>query len=242
MATADLPLDKQSAEIRRMFGRVAPRYDLLNHLLSGWFDHLWRRRLASSLGLPPGSRVLDVCCGTGDQATALRRRDYRVTAADFCLPMLALSRAKFGSFAQPRPRPIQADALRLPVADRAFDGASVSFGLRNVADLDAALVELGRILRPGGQLRVLEFTVPVRQPLRSLYLFYFRRILPRLGSWISGDDSAYSYLPESVLSFPQRRSFVDRMSAAGFEAGRAISLTGGILCLYSATRKQTEET
>ncbi|GMU67005.1 MAG: demethylmenaquinone methyltransferase [Acidobacteriota bacterium] len=232
----ELPLDKQGVRIRAMFGRVARRYDLLNHLLSASMDRIWRRRLARDLRLPAGSRVLDLCSGTGDQSTALERRGYRVAAADFCLPMLALSRPKFAAAKGPRPAPLQADALALPFPAGSFDGATVSFGLRNVADLDRALAELARVLRPGGELGVLEFTVPAFPPLRALYLFYFRRLLPALGGWISGDPTAYAYLPESVLGFPQREGFLARLAAAGFEAARYRSLSGGVLALYRARR------
>jgi len=235
MTGAEMPLDKQSDRIRRMFERVARRYDLLNHLLSGSLDRLWRRRLAVALGLAPGSRVLDLCSGTGDQAQALRRLGLEVVAADFCLPMVALSRAKFRG-APPRPRPVQADGLRLPFGDAAFDGATVSFGLRNVADLDRALAEMARVVRPGGALGILEFTVPRRQPLRGLYLFYFRRVLPWVGGIVSGDRDAYRYLPASVLEFPQRESFLARLRTAGFEEGRHRDLSGGILGLYLARR------
>jgi len=219
-----------------MFGRVAPRYDLLNHLLSASLDRRWRRRLASRLGLPHGSRVLDLCSGTGDQAVALRRRGYVVAAADFCLPMLALARPKFVVGAGPRPSPTQADALRLPFRSGAFDGATVSFGLRNVADLDRALSELARVVRPGGELGVLEFTVPTWQPLRGLYLLYFLRLLPAIGRRLSGDSGAYTYLPESVLGFPQRQELVARLATAGLEGGEFESLSGGILALYHARR------
>lgn len=238
MAVPALPLDKQSRQIREMFGRVAHRYDLLNHLLSGSLDRLWRRRLARSLAaaLPAAGRILDLCCGTGDQAEALRKRGFRVVAADFCLPMLALARPKFAHSGGRRPEPLNADALALPFPGGGFDGATVSFGLRNVADLDLALAELARVLRPGGELAVLEFTVPSRQPLRALYLLYFKHLLPRLGSLVSGDGSAYSYLPESVLGFPQRDGFLERLRRAGFTDGRFESLSGGILCLYRARR------
>lgn len=238
MAVPALPLDKQSSRIREMFARVAPRYDLLNHLLSGSLDRAWRRRLARSLAtaLPAGGRILDLCCGTGDQAEALRRRRFRVVAADFCLPMLALARPKFSRPGGARPEPLNADALALPFSESEFDGATVSFGLRNVADLDRALGELARVVRTGGELAVLEFTVPARQPLRGLYLFYFRQLLPRLGALVSGDGAAYAYLPESVLGFPQRAEFVERLRRAGFETGRFESLSGGILCLYRARR------
>jgi demethylmenaquinone methyltransferase/2-methoxy-6-polyprenyl-1,4-benzoquinol methylase len=223
---------KDGARIQAMFGRVARRYDLLNHLLSASLDRIWRRRLARSLALPVGSRVLDLCAGTGDQAEALRAPGVEIVAADFCLPMLALSRPKFARPGTPSPGPVQADALGLPFPDRRFDAASVSFGLRNVDDLDAALHEIARTLRPGGELAVLEFAIPARQPLRALYLFYFRRLLPAVGRLVSRDDSAYSYLPSSVLAFPSREGFTARMAAAGFADCRFESLSGGILCLY----------
>ena len=218
-----------------MFGRVAPRYDLLNHLLSASLDRVWRRRLVESLSLPSGARVLDLCCGTGDQAVALARLDVddlRIVAADFCLPMLALAKPKFARRKRVAPRPLQADALSLPLPDASFDAVTVSFGLRNVADLDRALAEIGRVLRPGGEIAVLEFAIPVWQPLRTLYLFYFQRLLPWIGRRISSDDSAYRYLPDSVLNFPQRDGFTAQLAARQFEGTRFRSLSGGILCLY----------
>lgn len=230
-ATAGAPA-KDSARIRAMFGRVASRYDLLNHLLSASLDRVWRRKLARSLAISPGARVLDLCCGTGDQAEALRAPGVEIVAADFCLPMLALARPKFARGSSPAPAPLQADALSLPFPAAEFDAASVSFGLRNVADLDGALRELARVLKPGGELAVLEFSIPAWQPLKGLYLFYFQKVLPSVGRMISSDDAAYSYLPSSVLEFPQRDGFTARMAAAGFESPRHHSLTGGILCLY----------
>ncbi|MGE0640306.1 MAG: class I SAM-dependent methyltransferase [Thermoanaerobaculia bacterium] len=227
----DLP-SKDSARIRAMFGRVARRYDLLNHLLSASLDRIWRRDLVSALDLPPGADVLDLCCGTGDQAEALRRSRVHVVAADFCLPMLALARPKFARGPAPAPRPLQADALALPLPDARFDAVTVSFGLRNVADLDAALAEIARVLRPGGELGVLEFAIPVWQPLRWIYLFYFRRLLPWIGRRVSADKGAYDYLPESVLGFPQRDGFLARLEANGFTRTSFRSLSGGILCLY----------
>lgn len=244
-ATSIGPLkQKDAARIRAMFGRVARRYDLLNHLLSASLDRLWRRKLARSLVLPQGSRVLDLCCGTGDQALALRRPGVEIVAADFCLPMLALAASKFraaggGALRErgPVPSTLNADALSLPFPDRSFDAATVSFGLRNVADLDRSLAELARVLRPGGELGVLEFTVPAWQPLRGLYLFYFQHLLPKVGSLLSNDPTAYSYLPSSVLDFPQRAGFTARMAAAGFESASSTSLSGGILALYRGRKK-----
>lgn len=226
-------LDKSGQAIRDMFAGVAPRYDLLNHLLSASLDLVWRKKAAAALGLPPGAEVLDLCCGTGDQATALGRRGARVAAADFCVPMLAIARRKFGRMGRPRPAALAADALALPFPGRRFQGATVSFGLRNVANLDAALRQLASVLRPGGRLVVLEFAVPRIRPLRGLYLFYFRRLLPWIGRLVSRRGAAYTYLPESVLEFPQRQGFLDRMAAAGFTGLAWNDLSAGIVCLYS---------
>ena len=230
--TTTVPLDKSGAAIRDMFAGVAPRYDLLNHLLSANLDMVWRRKAAAALDLPPGAEVLDLCCGTGDQATALRRRGARVAAADFCVPMLAIARRKFAKIAAPRPGALAADALALPFPARRFRGATVSFGLRNVADLGAALGQLAGVLRPGGKLVVLECAIPKWQPLKGLYLFYFLRLLPWLGRLISPQGSAYTYLPTSVLSFPQRQEFLDLMAAAGFTSLAWEDLSGGTVCIY----------
>jgi demethylmenaquinone methyltransferase/2-methoxy-6-polyprenyl-1,4-benzoquinol methylase len=229
--------DKTGERIREMFAAVAPRYDLLNRLLSACLDQSWRRRAARSLSLPAGNLALDVCCGTGDQALALRRRRLRVIAADFCLPMLSLARRKFSRLDGAAPRGLAADTLHLPVASNVFSGVTVSFGLRNVADLDQALREMVRVLAPGGKAAILEFALPRNRSWRKLYLFYFRRLLPLIGQLISPRGSAYCYLPESVLDFPQREGFVDRMRRAGFSSAGWQDLTGGIVCLYYGGRE-----
>jgi demethylmenaquinone methyltransferase / 2-methoxy-6-polyprenyl-1,4-benzoquinol methylase len=250
-------LDKSGRAIRDMFAAVARRYDLLNHLLSAGLDLWWRRRAAAAAlqrlapgppgppgsGGSPGALVLDLCAGTGDQALALRRRGARVAAADFCLPMLAIAQTKFRRRFRPRrrqpggavppPRPLAADALALPFPPGRFAAATVAFGLRNVADLDLALRELAAALAPGGRLAVLEFAVPRAAPLRALYLFYFRRVLPWIGRLLSDSSSAYDYLPSSVLGFPQRRGFLDRMAGAGFADLGCQDLAAGIVCLYT---------
>lgn len=232
MAESTTTLDKSGRAIRDMFAGVAPRYDLLNHLLSANLDVLWRRKAVAALGLSSGARVLDLCCGTGDQATALCRRGARVAAADFCVPMLAIARKKFQKVAAPRPAALAADALALPFPDRHFQGATVSFGLRNVADLDASLRQLAAVLKPGGKLVVLECAIPERQPIKGIYLFYFLRLLPWIGRLVSPKGSAYTYLPNSVLGFPQRQEFLDRMAAAGFTDLAWEDLSGGTVCIY----------
>ena len=252
-AIAPSTVDKRPEAIRAMFGRVAPVYDLLNHLLSASLDRRWRRRAARALR-PAASAAaalpaLDLCCGTGDQALAVRAEGARVAAADFCVPMVVRARRKFlraplrergrtssAAGAPPPPAPLVADALVLPFPAGSFGAATVSFGLRNVVDLDAALAEIRRVLVPGGQLVVLEFALPRRRPLRGLYLFYFRRLLPLVGRLISRDRGAYSYLPESVLAFPQRQGFLDRMARAGFAEPSWDDLAAGIVCLYSGRR------
>ena len=234
------PLDKSGRAIRDMFAGVAPRYDLLNHLLSGALDFVWRRVAARAVGLGPGARALDLCAGTGDQAVAVGRRGAAVAAADFCLPMIARARGKFARLAA-RPAagrawPLVGDALALPFPAGSFAGATVSFGLRNVADLDRALGELHTALAPGGRLVVLEFALPARRAVRALYLAYFRWVLPAIGRLVSPRGSAYRYLPASVVEFPQRQGFVDRMTAAGFTDAAWRDLALGIVCLYIGTR------
>ncbi len=235
MATA-ARLDKTEAAIRDMFGAVAPRYDLLNHLLSACLDVVWRRRAARALAAGEGNLVLDLCCSTGDQALALRRRRARVVAADFCLPMLALARAKYRGVGGGSPLGLAGDALALPLPSGRFDGVTVSFGLRNVADFDRALGEILRVLKPGGRLVALEFALPRSAFLRRLYLLYFHRLLPLLGRLLSPRGSAYRYLPASVAAFPQREAFLGRMAAAGFADLGWEDLSAGVAALYRGRR------
>lgn len=225
-------LDKSPRAIRTMFSGVAPRYDLLNRLISGFLDEGWRRRAAAAVDRSPAGSVLDLCCGTGDQARAVRRRGRRVTAADFTLAMLALSREKFARLEPPRPEPVAADALALPFPADAYAGAVVSFGLRNVADLDRSLAELARVVRPGGRLVVLEAAVPRNRLLRPLYLFYFARLMPWLGKLLSPRGSAYTYLPASVVAFPDRDAFLHRMAGAGWTDLTYRDLSLGAVCVY----------
>ncbi len=233
-------LDKSDAAIRTMFAEIAPRYDFLNHLLSGSLDRLWRRRAVREVESATDDRsqgpLLDLCCGTGDQARALIRSNRRVMAADFCLPMLARARDKFGRLNGRRPSAIAADALLLPFAASRFSAVTISFGVRNMADLDRGLEAVTAVLAPGGRLVVLEFAIPRLPVLRPLYLLYLRRVLPLIGRLLSPRGSAYGYLSDSVLEFPQRQEFVARLEAAGLEEGSWRDLSAGTVCLYTASK------
>lgn len=233
--------DEQEAAnwVRGMFGRVAPRYDLANHLLSFNIDRHWRahtvRRVRRALELP-NARVLDMCCGTGDLALALgQTRAATVFGSDFCHPMLVAARDKI---AQRRSRAglFEADALRLPVRDQSFDLLTVAFGFRNLANYQAGLTEMRRVLRPGGTAAILEFSQPPNAMFRALYNFYSRRILPLIGGALSGSRDAYTYLPESVRKFPSAPKLAEEMSGAGFKNVSFEYLTGGIVALHVGQR------
>lgn len=222
-----------------MFSSIAPRYDLLNHLLSLNIDRLWRRRAVDLLGWErrPDGRYLDNCAGTLDLAAELAGRaafSGTVVGSDFTYPMLEAGERKRLRLSID---PICADALRLPYRDGSFDGATVGFGIRNVADLDVGLDEMFRVLKPGAQLVVLEFTTPAWQPFRALYFFYFLRVLPLVGRLVSKHGSAYSYLPESVLRFPEPPELAHRLEAAGFSSVGWKRLSGGIVALHWGTRR-----
>jgi demethylmenaquinone methyltransferase/2-methoxy-6-polyprenyl-1,4-benzoquinol methylase len=222
--------------VRDMFARVAPRYDLLNHLLSFQVDRYWRRftvaRLNHRLGCD-SARVLDLCCGTGDLLFALERVHRRpVYGADFCHPMLQAARAKLGG----RARLVEADALALPLADASFDVVTIAFGLRNLANYRRGLAEMYRLLRPGGLLAVLEFSQLRGRVVGPLYQFYFRHLLPRLGGAISGAGQAYRYLQESVEKFFTPEELYGALCEAGFRQVRCWPLTGGIAVLHVAER------
>jgi demethylmenaquinone methyltransferase/2-methoxy-6-polyprenyl-1,4-benzoquinol methylase len=237
-----------SRRVREMFSRIAPRYDFLNHLLSLSFDRLWRRRVARRF-LPilmrSNARIFDLCCGTGDLTMALDRaragaptqsdRHYAIVGSDFAAPMLERAQGKSRS-SNRRLVFAAADALLLPFADASFDLVTVAFGFRNLANYERGLAEVARVLRPGGQMGILEFNEPRRGPLAALYRFYFRRILPRVGGVISGDASAYSYLPGSVENFPQPAELREWMTRAGFRDVRTELWTFGIVALHTGRR------
>jgi len=223
--------------VRETFSAIAPRYDLLNHLLSLNIDRGWRRKAVDRLGWEARSNglFLDACAGTLDLGAVLAGRagfSGRVVGADFATPMLRLGAGKAGG----RIRAAAADTLELPFRDGTFDGATVGFGVRNLADLDAGLRELARVLRPGARLVVLDFTTPPSAPVRALYLFYFRRILPLVGRLVSGHPTAYAYLPASVETFPPPAALSERMARAGFAECGFRLLTGGIAAIHWGKR------
>ena len=228
----------QERRIRRLFSEIAPRYDLLNHVLSMNLDRRWRRRAVASLGWEghPDGLYLDACAGTFDLCLELVGQPGfrgRVVGSDFALPMLTEGLPKLADVAV---APVCGDALRLPFGTETFRGATVGFGVRNLADLDRGLEELHRVLRIGARLVVLEFTTPPNPLLRQLYLFYFHRVLPRVGRWVSGHPWAYSYLPASVKEFPGPAQLADRMGRAGFRGTSWSLLSGGIAALHVATK------
>ncbi|MDX1674477.1 MAG: ubiquinone/menaquinone biosynthesis methyltransferase [Longimicrobiales bacterium] len=234
------PQDEKAGHVRRMFGEIAPRYDLLNHLLTLNIDRRWRRKAVDRLldGQPPDGLYLDACAGTMDLAAEVAARDGfggLVVASDFARPMLEAGRHKVAGL------PVVetcGDALRLPHPDRTFDGAIVGFGVRNFADLDAGLRELTRVLRPGGRLVILELSTPAWSPLRRIYNLYFTKILPWIGRRISGHGTAYSYLPASVGAFPPPDELAERMDGAGLTAVRYRRLLAGIAAIHEGTRRQ----
>lgn len=230
-------LDKDEARIRRMFGRIAPWYDLLNHLLSLNVDTHWRRALTRLAPPTPGRPVLDVCTGTGDLALELDRAAKGrcpVTGSDFVPEMLAIAGKKAAKRkAADRVTFVQADAQALPFPDDHFDLVTVSFGLRNVTDTHKGLAEMARVAAPGGRVAVLEFSRPRGKVLGPLYQWYFRRVLPRVGNLLAkNEDSAYKYLPESVLTFPDGEDLAAMMRQHGLKDVWFKPLTFGIATLY----------
>lgn len=223
-----------------MFDAIAPRYDLLNHLLSAGIDRRWRAAAIKSLELAGSETLVDVCCGTADVALEARRgasAAARVVGVDFSGAMLGLGRQKIGVARESgRIALVRGDATRLPIASRSADAVTIAFGIRNVERPEAACAELARVLRPGGRLAILEFGVPHVPCIKPLYLWYFTHVLPRVGRAISGNGAAYSYLPASVGTFAPPSQFVGTLRAAGFADVRADPLTFGVVYLYTGRR------
>ena len=235
------PMPGPSREtVPAMFDRIAHRYDLLNHMLSLGRDIAWRRRMVRLLpAMSPGSRVLDLATGTGDVLLGIAAAaPALVVGVDPARAMLERARAKAQSRGPEQGVSlIQADALRLPLASEVFDAVTVAFGLRNMPDVPAVLAEILRILRPGGRLIVLEFSLPARGAIRAPYLFYFRHILPWVGGLLSGQPAAYRYLNQTVEAFPYGADFCALLGRAGFADAAAQPLTCGIASLYTAEKE-----
>jgi demethylmenaquinone methyltransferase/2-methoxy-6-polyprenyl-1,4-benzoquinol methylase len=221
-------------QVQRIFSEIAPRYDLLNHVLSLNIDRAWRRRAVDRLDWEraPRGTFLDACAGTYDLSLELTSRggfQGRVVAADFAQPMLVTGASKLEGAPV---SPVCGDSLRLPFPDATFDGATVGFGVRNLSDLRRGLLELHRVLRPGARLVVLEFTTPPNPLVRAGYLFYFHRVLPLVGRIVSGHPWAYTYLPESVKVFPGPEAFEALFREAGFQQAGHQLLTLGIAAIH----------
>jgi demethylmenaquinone methyltransferase/2-methoxy-6-polyprenyl-1,4-benzoquinol methylase len=231
--------DKSPARIASMFDAIAGRYDLLNHLLSAGLDTRWRARAVKALALPAGARIVDLCTGTADLAiaAAVRTTGARVIGVDFAGEMLRLGLGKLRSRGLDHSIAlVRGDATSIPVRDGWADAATIAFGIRNVAKPEQALEELARVLKPGAHLAILEFGEPVIPGIRALYNWYFRAVLPRLGRLVSKHQSAYSYLPASVGTFPRPSAFAATIAEHGFRQVRAVPLSLGVVYLYVAER------
>ena len=235
MPTPGAP-EKQA--VRSMFDRIAPRYDLLNHVLSAGIDRRWRRAAVEFLDAEAGARILDLCTGTADLMIEAIAGEpaRRGTGVDLSLEMLRRGKDKLERQAlASRAALLAGDAERLPLRGTLFDGALIAFGIRSVSAPDAALREILRVLKPGGKLVVLEFSMPAGA-LGVLYRLYSRHVLPRVGAWISGDATAYSYLPASIARFPEPAAFAELLQRAGFAEVRYRPLTGGVAHLHRGER------
>ena len=232
-------VDKSNLRVREMFRQIAPRYDLMNHLLSMNIDRYWRWRTVRRMEMRSGLPILDTCTGTGDLALAIARsapEGVEVVGSDFCHAMLEIATKKHTPNSS-RVDFLEADSQQLPFENNVFQCVTVAFGLRNVADTDRGLEEMTRVCRPGGQVIVLEFSQPRIFGLRQIYGFYFRHVLPRVGQWFAKNDkAAYEYLPESVGQFPDGQALADRMKQAGLTNVRFSPMTLGIATIYEGTK------
>ena len=235
-----IPADKAPEQIARMFDAIASRYDLLNHLLSAGLDRAWRARVVTTLALSGTETLLDLCTGTGDLAlAAVARRNgaRRVIGIDFAPEMLRRGRVKIRERGlDDRIRLVLGDATQVPLPDASVDAVTMAFGIRNVQEPEKALGEVHRVLRPGGRVVILEFGEPRPRLLRSVYLWYFRRVLPWIGRAVSGHASAYTYLPSSVGTFFSPTAFCGLLRTGGFSEVHAVQLSLGIVYQYDGLK------
>lgn len=230
---------EKSEYVKRAFSEIAPRYDLLNHLLSLNIDRIWRRKAIRQLGLSrnPGGYYVDLCAGTLDVSAALAATaGFRgsIIGADFAEPMLRAGREKILGV---KASPVVADALALPLRSNTSAGAIVAFGIRNVADLDAGIAEIHRVLEPGARFVILEFSTPRSPLINAGYQLYFNRVLPAVGGLISGHRTAYQYLPRSVANFPSEEELASRLTTAGFTSVSWKSLSFGIAAIHMGVKR-----
>lgn len=247
-----MTVDKSGNRVQQMFAEIAPKYDLMNHLLSLNVDKWWRSRTVNRLAPTSNHRVLDVCTGTGDLAIAMWQRmlksqgngveseqnpGFEVIASDFCRPMLEIGVKKAEKLKCDRLQFVEADSMQLPFGDNQFDLVTVAFGLRNVSKTEVGLSEMVRVCSSGGRIGILEFTMPRIWPLSSLYRFYFLKVLPKVGQWFAKNRSdAYSYLPESVGEFPQYEVLAEMMRISGMKDIQFYPMTVGLATLYVGTK------
>lgn len=217
--------------MRELFGRIAPRYDLINDLQSFGLHRFWKRRLVTVADVRPGERALDLCCGTGDLAIQMRHADVEVIGCDFTREMLFQARSREDSITW-----IQGDALQLPFADAGFDLVTIGYGLRNLADLHTGLAEIFRVLKPGGRIAVLEFGKPSNRVWRELYFLYLRMCVPVLGAVFCGDAKAYEYILDSLRRYPSAGEVCALLKASGFTEPRFTDFIGGVMTIHRADK------
>jgi len=223
-------LEKTPQQVASMFDEVAARYDLTNDVLSLGQDRRWRKAVVDAVGAGPGQLVLDLAAGTGTSTAAFAERGAEVVACDFSLGMLQVGRKR-----RPSMPFVAGDALRLPFADASFDAVSISFGLRNVNDVDLALAEMHRVTKPGGRIVVCEFSAPVWRPFRTVYVEYLMRALPPAARAVSSNPDAYVYLAESIRAWPDQPTLAARLQKAGWSSVGWRNLSGGIVALHRGT-------
>lgn len=224
-----------AGQVNSMFDRISGVYDRMNRVMTAGLDRTWRRKAVDRAEVGAGDRVLDLCCGTGDLAIEAASRvgpAGEVIGADFSEPMLEIAREKPPTEGHAAVTWVNADALDLPFPDHCFDAVTIGFGARNLADLDRGLNEMRRVLKPGGRLVILEITQPRRQPLKGFFALWFDRLVPLVGR-VAGDSAAYTYLPDSVRTFPDADALADRLAAAGFDWVRWTVMAGGIIAIHS---------
>jgi demethylmenaquinone methyltransferase/2-methoxy-6-polyprenyl-1,4-benzoquinol methylase len=234
------PPNEKGAYVREMFGRIAPRYDAANRLLTAGLDERWRKRAIALLAPPRGGKVLDLCCGTGDLVFHLLRTDptLQVTGIDFCVPMLDAARARARREARSQTALLEADAMSLPFADDTFDGATMGFSLRNVVDIDCVLAEVLRVLRPGGRFVNLDVSKAPNKLWKRAFDIYFYGVVPYVGGLIGGSRAAYSYLPSSLTHHPNAEQLQQRFIRAGFSESGFVRLMGGSVAIHHGVKPQ----